>query len=114
MAVAEERTESDQLADEAIGLAQTYYKLTMVNAAKKSSNLMAWTGVWLKVACLWGLAVFFGGLAFAYWLGKKLNDPALGYLLTAALFLLLAVVVILARKPIFNWIRNIIIRKIYE
>ncbi|NML22491.1 hypothetical protein HHL16_16530 [Pseudoflavitalea sp. G-6-1-2] len=114
MPEAAERTETDQLADDVIGLAQTYYKLTMVNAAKKSSTLIAWAGVWLKIASLWGLAVFFLGLAFAYWLGKKLNDPALGYLLTAALFVLLAVIVVLARKPIFNWIRNSIIRKIYE
>lgn len=114
MAEAEERSETDQLADDVIGLAQTYYKLTMVTAAKKSSNLIAWTTVWLKVASLWGLAVFFLGLAFAYWLGKKLSDPALGYLLTAALFIVLALVVVLARKKLFTYVRNIIVRKIYE
>jgi len=114
MAAVEERNETDQLADDVIGLVQTYYKLTLVTAAKKSSGLAAMVVVGLIVSAAFLLTILFGGVAFAYWLGNKLSNMTLGYLLTGLLFALITTILILARKKLLAYVRDIIVRKIYE
>lgn len=114
MAAVEERNATDQLADDVIGLVQTYYKLTLVTAAKKSSGAAASVAVVLIIGVMLLLVTAFGGLALGYWLGNLLSNMALGYLFTAIFFLLITFVLILSRKKLFAYVRNIIVRRIYE
>lgn len=114
MAPAEERNETEQLADDVIGLVQTYYKLTLVTATKKSTSVAANAVVLLIIAATLLLVIAFGGLALGHWLGNLLSNIALGYLLTALFFLLISFVLFLSRKKLFVYVRNIIVRKIYE
>jgi membrane protein YdbS with pleckstrin-like domain len=114
MAPAEERNETEQLAEDVIGMVQTYYKLTLVTATKKSTSVAATVVVVLIIAVTLLLMIAFGGLALGYWLGNLLSNIALGYLLTALFFLLISLVLYLSRKKLFAYVRNIIVRKIYE
>ncbi|MBO9635027.1 MAG: hypothetical protein J7578_18100 [Chitinophagaceae bacterium] len=114
MAPAEERNETDQLAEDVIGLVQTYYKLTLVTAAKKSSGIAASVVVALVIAVGVVLVVVFGGLALGHWLGNLLSNISLGYLFTALLFLVITFILLLSRKKLMVYVRNIIVRKIYE
>lgn len=114
MAPAEERNETDQLAEDVIGLVQTYYRLTLVTAAKKSSGMAASVVVALIISVGIVLVIAFGGLALGHWLGNLLSNMALGYLLTALLFLVITLILVLSRKKMMVYVRNIIVRKIYE
>lgn len=114
MAAVEERNETDQLAEDVIGLVQTYYKLTLVTAARKSSGIAASVVVMLIIAVSILLVILFGGFALGQWLGNLFSNIALGYMLTALFFLLITFVLFLSRKKLLAYVRNIIVRKIYE
>lgn len=96
-------------------LAETFYHLTVVNIAQKASRIAAGTifSVSLGVLCIF--SVLFLGFAFAWWMGDVVNSRAGGFLLGASLFLLLMIFIFfLGKKTIFPFIRNLIIRKIYD
>jgi hypothetical protein len=96
-------------------LAGTWYRLMLVKITQKatliSSNLLA-----AFAALFFGFFVMlFGGFALAWWLGDLLDNRVAGFLLVAGLFLLIMVVIILLRKRIvFPFFRDLIIRKIYD
>ena len=96
-------------------LAGTWYRLMLIKITQKatfiSSNLLA-----AFAALLFGFFVLlFGGFALAWWLGDLLDTRVVGFLLVAGLFLLIMVIIILLRKRIvFPFFRDVIIRKIYD
>jgi len=93
----------------------TYYKLTVVKAADKATGIAASSMAGLAAFFLSIFVLFFSGLALGIWLGQLLDNPVLGYLLVAAFYLLIMIVLIALRKKIvFPFIRNLIVRKFYE
>ena len=59
----------------------------------------------LRIIIVWVIFffLFFCGLAFAYWFGKETGHLALGFLITAGMYLLLGLLIYVYRKPlIFN------------
>lgn len=114
MAAVEERNQTEQLADDVIELVQTYYKLTLVTATRKSSGIAASIVVVLIISVTLLLVIAFGGLALGHWLGNIFSNMAIGYLITAGFYLLIALILIVSRKKLFAYVRNIIVRKIYE
>lgn len=103
------------LADHVEDLANTFYQLTIVNLTKKATNLISGALVMFAM-CLLGLFVLlFAGFALAWWLADVFNNRAIGFLLTAGLFLLILLLIVLLRKgTIFPFVRNLIIRKLYD
>jgi hypothetical protein len=95
--------------------AQTFYKLSLVRLTKKVSDIAS--GVVNSVLIFFiGLCILlFISFAGAWWLGDVLNNRALGFLLIAAFYTLLVVILILIRKKVISpFIRNTLISKIYE
>jgi len=95
--------------------AQTFYKLSLVRLTKKVSDIAS--GVVNSVLIFFiGLCILlFMSFAGAWWLGDLLNNRALGFLLIAAFYTLLVVILILIRKKVIShFIRNTLISKIYE
>jgi Putative Actinobacterial Holin-X, holin superfamily III len=103
------------LADHVEDLADTFYKLTIVNVTQKATNIASGAVVMMAFSVL-GLFVFlFLGVALAWWLGDLMNSRVAGFLLGAGFFLLVLLVIILLRKKIiFPFIRNLIISKVYD
>ncbi|MBC7829224.1 MAG: hypothetical protein H7122_15855 [Chitinophagaceae bacterium] len=94
---------------------ETYYKLTVIKAADKATGLAASSLAGLSVFFLSIFVLFFSGLALGVWLGQILDNDVAGYLLVAAFYLLLIFILVLLRKRIvFPFIRNLIVRKFYE
>jgi len=94
---------------------QSYYKLTLLNAADKATTITATTMASLVMIFLGIFVLFFGGIALAIWLGNLLDDPALGYLLVAGFFLLVIIIIVLFKKKlVFPIIRDSLINKLYE
>ena len=103
------------LADHVEDLAETFYKLTIVNVTQKATNIAAGAVVMMALSIL-GLIVFlFLGVALAWWLGDLVESRAGGFLLSAGFFVLLLIIIVALRKKIvFPFIRNLIISKVYD
>lgn len=103
------------LADHVEDLADTFYKLTILNVTQKATNIVS-SAVVMIVLCLLGFFVLiFAGCALAWWLGNIINSRIGGFLLAAGFFLILMVIVsVLKKKTIFPLIRNLIIRRVYD
>lgn len=103
------------LIDHTEDLADTFYRLTVLNVTQKASNIASGAIVMIVMCGLGLFCLFFAGCALAWWLGDLVNSRIGGFLLTAAFFLLvLLVIALLKKKTLFPMIRDIIIRKVYE
>lgn len=98
-----------------LNVAESWYKLTILGATKKLTHLAASLLTIISVVFLGMFVLFFLGIALAIWLGEILHHPALGYILVALLYLIIMIVLVLMRNRIvFPFIRDTIIRKLYE
>jgi hypothetical protein len=95
--------------------AETWYKLSLVNLTQKSTNLAS-AGLTAIVIFIAGFFVLLlGGIALSLWLGDLVNNRAAGFLLGAGFFILVTAIVVLMRKKIvFPYFRDLIIRKLYD
>jgi len=94
---------------------ETYYELLTINVAQKGINIAS-AVINTVVLCFLGLFAF-GLLSFglAWWLGNVIESRAGGFFITAGIYLLFIVAIIVMRKKvIFPFLRNLITRKIYE
>ncbi len=103
------------LVDHIEDIAETYYRLTIINVIQKVTNIAA-SALVMVIAC--GLALFifsFSGIALGLWLGDLLDNRAGGFLLAAGIFLAVLLLILAIRKKIiYPIIRNIIVRKVYD
>jgi Protein of unknown function (DUF1469). len=103
------------ITDHVTDYVNTFYRLQVLNATKKATDLTANFAGALVAIVLGVFVVLFGGIALAWWLGDLLDSRAGGFALVGGFFALLALVFLLIRKNIiFPLFRNKIIRKIYE
>jgi len=103
------------LADHVEDFATTFYKLTVVKLTQKVTNVASNLLLVLSIAFFGFIIVLFGGIALAYWVGDLVGSRAGGFLITAGFFLLVLLIIAAIRKKIvFPYIRNLIIRKIYD
>jgi len=109
------KSKAGDLTDSITEYIQSYYKLTLLNAADKATSLAASTLASVAIVFLGIFVLFFGGIALAIWLGNILDNMALGYLLVAGFFLLVIIIIVAMKKKIvFPVIRDNLINKLYE
>ena len=95
--------------------AETFYKLSLVRFTKKVSDIASGVVNSVLIFFISLCILLFISFAGAWWLGDVVNNRALGFLLIAAFYLLLIFILVLMRKKIISpYIRNTLIRKIYE
>jgi apolipoprotein N-acyltransferase len=93
----------------------TYYRLIILKAGQKATNISSAVFSTVIICTIGFLILFFAGFAGAWWLGDVIGSRAGGFLIVAGVFLLLVVVLVLLRRSIvFPFIRNSIIREVYE
>jgi len=63
-------------------------------------------------ASILSFSLIFLGFSLSYWFASLLNNTALGFLCTTGIFLLLSILILLIRKPIFHLVARVIVRKI--
>ena len=103
------------LVDHVEDLANTFYKLTILNITQKTTNIASNVIMGMAVVVFGSCVVLFLGLALSWWLGDLVGSRAGGFLLTAGFFILVLLIIAAVKKKIvFPYIRNRIIRKIYE
>jgi hypothetical protein len=109
------KEETKDLAEHITDFLETYYQLLTINVAQKSINITSSliNAVILAFLCL--LIASFIGLGLAWWLGNVINSRAGGFFITAGIYLIVMIALIVMRKKvIFPFLRNFITRKIYE
>jgi len=95
--------------------AETFYKLSLVRLTKKVSDIASGVVNSVLIFFISLCILLFISFAGAWWLGDVVENRALGFLLIAAFYLLLIFILVLMRKKIISpFIRNTLIRKIYE
>lgn len=105
----------EKLTDNVEGYLKTYYRLMLVKATQKVANIAStFLNIWIVIILAFFMFMFLG-LGVAWWLGELLNSQTGGFFLTAGIFLVLITTLVLLRKKfLFPFIRNFIIKKIYE
>lgn len=103
------------IAEIASDYVETYLKLTMVNINQKTAAISSVASFSMIIGLLVFFMLMFLGMAAAYWLGTLLSSTALGFLLVAGFYLLLVLVLFFSRKKLFYpFIKNLIVKSIYE
>lgn len=108
------KEKATDLVDHVEDLANTFYKLTVVNLTQKTSNITAGIIVSIFVGVMAFFVLLFSGMALAWWLGDLLENRTAGFLLGAVFFIVVSLIALSLRKQIAKPIRNFIIRKIYD
>jgi hypothetical protein len=109
------KSKATELTESITDYLETSYKLVVIEAADKSTKILASITAACVVLLLGLFVILFGGIALGIWLGHLLNNAALGFVLVAALFLLVIFILVAMRKRIvFPMIRNILINMLYE
>lgn len=108
-------TNAANLANHVQDIAQTYYELARINVAQAGSKAISRAIIFFLLAGLVLCILLLAGIGLSLLLGKVLQNAAAGYFIVASLYLVLVILLFLLRKKIvFPFIRNFIVRKIYD
>jgi ABC-type multidrug transport system fused ATPase/permease subunit len=95
--------------------AETFYKLNLLRLTKKVSDVASVVVNSVLIFFISLCILLFISFAGAWWLGDIVQNRALGFLIIAGFHLLIILVLVLMRKKVISpFIRNTLIRKIYE
>ncbi|GAB3432509.1 phage holin family protein [Niabella aquatica] len=104
----------EDIAENIEEIAKTYYRISVVNITDKVSKLGASLLISLFLFIVLLFALFFGCLGLSWWIGEQLNSQVSGFFIVAGGLLVILLLIVLLRKNIINFIRNIIINKMYD
>ena len=94
---------------------ETYKDLINVTVAENVSLGVSVGVVGMMSLSIMSFITLFVALGCAWWIGEAMNDMKAGFFITGAAFLLiLAILLLAARKGLVPFIRNMVIKKIYE
>jgi len=109
------KEDAKDILQHAADYADTFYRLSLVRVTKKISDVAAVTVNSVLIFFISLCIILFLSLAGAWWVGAMLNSPAAGFLVVAGFYVLLVLILVLMRKKIISpFIRNTLIKKIYE
>lgn len=105
----------ENLTDHLGDYVETQMKLFALRATRKSSEYIS-SGLAILFALTFLVFVFFFiGIGLGFWLGNLLDNMLSGFVIVAAFYSLLIILVLALRKNvILNIVRNLMIRKTYE
>jgi hypothetical protein len=111
----EKKEDAKDLVEHIGDFLETYYQLLTINLAQKGINIASAiiNVVVLCFLCLFTLGLL--SLGLAWWLGNVIESRAGGFFIMGGIYLLIMLAIIVMRKKvIFPFLRNLITRKIYE
>lgn len=109
------KEKTGELVDHVEQYASTWFKLALLNVTEKATNAVSYAVVIVAFTILGMSGILFLGIALSLWLGDLVGNRALGFVLGGAGFLLLFVIILILRRNIvFPFIRDTIIKKVYD
>jgi hypothetical protein len=108
-------TKAANLANHVQEIAQTYYDLARINVAQAGAKAVARAFLFFLLAGFILCILLLAGIGLSLYLGNLLHNAATGYFIVAGIYVVLVLFFYLLRKQIvFPFIRNFIVRKIYD
>ncbi|HTF19675.1 MAG TPA: hypothetical protein VK658_16495 [Chryseolinea sp.] len=110
-----DREQQDGLIDAVGDMVETYRRLVNVRIVENAAvgGSLSIVGVLLLVMGVFVL--LFSGLGAAWWIGDALQNMKAGFFIVGGFYLfILAILLLTASSVILPWLRNIIVRKIYD
>ena len=105
----------EDVAENIEGIVKDYYNLSVLKAVDKGSKLGSMFAVSLLIGALGFFTFMFLGMGAAYWIGAALGNIMYGFFIVAGFLLLVLILIILLKgKVIIPFLRNIIIKNIYD
>lgn len=105
------KTKLEQLGEDALAYVETRIELVVLDVAERAANAAASAVSLILLLAFILLILFFSGMGVAIWLGGILNNPAAGYFIVAAFFI---VSLVLLQLFAGSWVRDTIINKTLE
>ena len=91
---------AEDLTDHIGDMADTFYKLALLNLTQKATNAAA-TGITIVALLTFGVFfLIFGGIALGFWLGNLIDNRAGGFAIVSGFFLLITICLLAMRKKI--------------
>lgn len=104
----------EHLIDKGTDLAESYIELSTIKVNKKIASAGSNTLFLAIVIVLLSFIMLFLGIALAFWIASYFDSNSLGFLLTAGIFLLLIIFMVLFKKSLLLFVKNTIIKKMYD
>ena len=113
--MAELKERADDLIEHAGDYIETYYKLGLLKVTEKSTAVGSSIIAALMLTILFIFFALFVGLGLAWWIGGMLDSMIAGYFIVAGIYLLIIICVLMMRKSVIRpFLRNYLVKKIYE
>jgi hypothetical protein len=111
----EEKSTIEELTENITAIGETYYKLAQVTVTEKATVVGSISIVMVVYLFLFLMIIFFGGIGLAAYLNTTLHSLYAGYFIVCGFFVLLALIVFALRKKIiFPFLKNAIVKQVYE
>ena len=109
------KDEFENLVDNTHDLVETAYKLALLETTEQITKVASTTILMSVMLLLINFLLLFLGLGVANWIGDALDDVKLGYFIVGGFYLLLIVLIVtLSKKVVVPYLRNTIVKKLYE
>jgi len=109
------KTEHESLAEKVGMYVETYLKLIGVTATKRATGIASLGIITVFILFLCMFILFFLGIGIALWVGEAFHDEKIGYFIVGGFYVFCMLLVVIFRKDlIFPFVRNYIIKKVYE
>lgn len=109
------KDKAEDLINHAGDYIQTFYKLTLVKLTQKATDITSGLLAALVAIVLGTFVIFFASIGLAWWVGDLIESRAGGFLIVAGFYLLVLLCIVLMRKKIiFPYFRDMIIRRFYD
>jgi hypothetical protein len=96
-------------------LVETYRDLISLTVTEKMSMGVSVSVVGIITLVFACFVLLFGALGAAWWIGESMNNMKAGFFIAGSSFLLILFIIILsARNGLMPFIRNMVIKKMYE
>jgi uncharacterized membrane protein YqjE len=105
----------EKLGDQVGNLAETGYKIAMLEVSEKIAQVASATII-ILVSLFFVIFLFlFVGIGLSLWIGEALMNPKAGFFIVGGIYLLLIVGLFALRKSVISPLfKNIITKKLYE
>jgi hypothetical protein len=96
-------------------MVETYRDLISLTIVDNLSLGVSISVVGIAMLVFTCFVLLFGALGAAWWIGESMNNMKAGFFIAGSVFLLILMIVLLtARKGLMPFVRNMVIKKIYE
>ena len=106
---------TEKLINTAGQMIDTYRDLISLTVVENLSLGVSISAVGIATLVFLCFVMLFGALGVAWWIGESMNNMKAGFFIAGSGFLLILLIILLsAKKDLIPFIRNMVIKNIYE